>query len=59
MTRAMVDSLTVDLTEAQRADAYGVAPTSVAYTVVFLASDESSDPNGAAIRLDRDAVSLP
>lgn len=59
MTRAMIDTLAGGMSDAERLDAYGVSPQSVAQTVVFLASDESSDLTGAAIRLDRGSTLLP
>lgn len=59
MMRAMIAEVASGLPEEQRQDMYGVSPISVAKTVVFLASDESTDLNGASIRLDRGAVSIP
>jgi 3(or 17)beta-hydroxysteroid dehydrogenase len=59
MMRAMVDIFLADVPADKRPDVKGAPATSVASTVVFLASDESVDLNGTAINLDRGAICIP
>ncbi len=58
MMHGIVKQLAGDLPDGPPA-LVGAPPMSVAKTVVFLASDESSDLNGAAIVLDRGATCIP
>lgn len=49
----------IDQAKAQQAGTYMSSPEDVANTVLFLASDESKNINGAAIRLDRSSTITP
>ncbi|MGH6617316.1 SDR family oxidoreductase [Sphingomonas sp.] len=59
MMRAMFEQFLADVPLDQRPELEGAPSTSVAKTVLFLASDESSDLNGTSINLDRGAICVP